>query len=148
MRQLINYLTETAAKRLNIIRVLSHKSWKLDQSTLIQIYNTLIRSLFDYSSIFSSALSELQINKLQIIQNNALRAILKKKRDTKIKVLHQLTNCITIKDRLKNLSSKYITSNILNENPIIVSTVEEFINFKQARKLNFKTLLCDYYSEN
>ena len=85
LKNQINYLTETAAKRLNIIRILSHKSWKLDQSTLTQIYNTLIRSLFDYTSIFSSALSDSQINKLQVIQNNALRAILKKKKTQRSK---------------------------------------------------------------
>jgi hypothetical protein len=34
--------------RLNIIKILSHRSWKLSKNTLVNIYRSLIGSLFDY----------------------------------------------------------------------------------------------------
>jgi hypothetical protein len=40
-----------SVKRLNIIKILSNKSWQLKENTLIQLYNTLIRSIVEYSSI-------------------------------------------------------------------------------------------------
>ena len=57
------------------MKILSHKSWFLNEKTLIQIYNVLIRSIIDYSS---PIISKTNSNTLQIIQNNALRIIFKK----------------------------------------------------------------------
>lgn len=37
--------------RLRIIKILSHKSWKLEQKTLINIYKSLIRTIIDYVAI-------------------------------------------------------------------------------------------------
>ena len=38
------YLKSQGYNRLNIIKVLSHKQWKVDTKTLIQIYKTLVLS--------------------------------------------------------------------------------------------------------
>jgi len=57
---------------------LSHKSWMLIVKTLLQIYNVLIRSIIDYSSIIAPLISATNLNVLQIIQNKALRIIYKK----------------------------------------------------------------------
>ncbi len=35
------------------MKILSHKSWLLNEKTLIQFYNVLIRSIIDYSAILS-----------------------------------------------------------------------------------------------
>jgi hypothetical protein len=48
----IDYLKKTCLQRLNIRKILSHKSWLLNEKTLIQIYNVLIRSIIDYSAIY------------------------------------------------------------------------------------------------
>ena len=74
----INYLKETCVQRLNIIKILSHKSWCLTKDTLVQVYNVLIRSVLEYSAILAPAISNTNLNTLQVIQNNALRIILKK----------------------------------------------------------------------
>ena len=42
-------LRQRAIKRLNIIKIFSHKSWKLSHETLKCIYSALIGSLFTYS---------------------------------------------------------------------------------------------------
>ena len=38
---------EKAVSRLNLIKVLSHKSRKIGVNTLVKVYNSLTRSLFD-----------------------------------------------------------------------------------------------------
>ena len=41
----VDYLKENCSKRLNCIKILSHKSWNLTTDTLKQIYFALIRSV-------------------------------------------------------------------------------------------------------
>jgi hypothetical protein len=36
---------DKCSKRINILKIISHKSWKLDQKTLITIYYALVRSI-------------------------------------------------------------------------------------------------------
>jgi len=48
----IKKLKDKAKKRLNIIKVLSGTKWGADSKTLINIYNSLIRSILDYGSPF------------------------------------------------------------------------------------------------
>jgi hypothetical protein len=40
----INYLKESCSKRMNVLKVLSNKSWGLSVKTLMEVYNSLIRS--------------------------------------------------------------------------------------------------------
>jgi len=72
----------------------------------------------DYSAILMPVISETFRNKLRVIQNNALRTILKK-------------------TKLMNI----------NNNPVILELVEEFKNHKGGRVLTRKTLLCDLYDD-
>jgi hypothetical protein len=74
--------------RLDVLKVLAHKSWSLGPKTLINIYVSLIRSVIEYPAILAPCLSQQNINLLQVIQNNALRICLKKPKDTPINSLH------------------------------------------------------------
>ena len=47
----IKYLKARCLKSLNILKVLSHTTWGADQTTLLQLYRSLIRSKLDYRSI-------------------------------------------------------------------------------------------------
>ena len=78
--------------------------------TLLQIYNVLIRSIIDYSSIIAPIISATNLNVLQIIQNKALRIIYKKSLFTRTsnEWLHEQASLCTIKDRLKLLRKRYM----------------------------------------
>ena len=139
----IKKLTESCSNRLNIIKILSHKSWKLNEKTLRNIYLSLIRSVFDYSAILCPAISSSNLYNLQVIQNNALRLILRKPRNTRINELHDSTKIDLIQDRFKTLSARYILKSI-NNNPIIKQSFDEFTRFSNGRILNTKTLFCPH----
>ena len=65
-------------KRLNLLRILSFKKhWQLNKRTLINIYKSLVRSIIDYSAYLSSFISDSFTEKLERIQNSALRIIFK-----------------------------------------------------------------------
>jgi len=64
--------------RLNIIKILSNKRWKLNATTLKSIYLSLIRSVIDYSSLIMTFLSKSLTKTIQATQNTALRCIFTK----------------------------------------------------------------------
>ena len=51
---------------------------KVQESTLIQLYKSLIRSVIEYSSFLIDCISKSLIKILEAIQNNILRIIFKK----------------------------------------------------------------------
>lgn len=54
----IDFIKKTSNSRLAILKILAHKSWKLNTTTLVNIYKTLVRSIIDYSLFLYNILSE------------------------------------------------------------------------------------------
>jgi len=131
------------------MKIISHKSWQLTNETLLQVYNVLIRSVMDYSAILMPVICETNKNKLQVIQNNALRIILKKPKLTKTRIvdLHLESKLETLEERFLKLRRRYVQKAIINSNPVILELIDEFKNFKGGRLLTKKTLLCDLYED-
>jgi hypothetical protein len=68
-------LRARALKRLNIIKFFSHRSWRIDVNTLINIYRALIGSVFDYSFFTVTSTSDTSLSLVQRVQNRAIRCI-------------------------------------------------------------------------
>ena len=132
---------------MNILKIVSHKSWHLDHNTRIQIYKSLVRSLLEYSAFIYDTLSNNMKDVLNAVQYNALRIIYDKDRRFGNKNLLKLANIETIKSRMNNLKLTYINSAIKNKNPIISELVDEYKNFyhygMNRHTLNTKTPLCN-----
>jgi hypothetical protein len=144
-----NHIEMLSAKtngRINILKILSHKSWRISQTALINIYKALMRSILDYSALLNNFLKIKLTQKIQIIQNTALRIILKKGRDTSIKMLHQLANIDLIKDRMQKLCKAYFVKCIANENPLFLDCWNEYQRFANGRILKSETIICAYKS--
>ena len=61
--------------RISILKHLVHKAWRLSDLTLINIYKSLVRSVFDYSLCIFPLLSKSTQQKLESLQILALRYI-------------------------------------------------------------------------
>ncbi|RMZ97436.1 RNA-directed DNA polymerase from mobile element jockey-like [Brachionus plicatilis] len=72
---LIDELKERCNSRLNLIKILSYKNWRLHHRTLGNLYKSLIGSILDYNFPCLNSLSDTDIKKLQTIQNSAVRSI-------------------------------------------------------------------------
>ena len=147
----VSYLKETCIQRLNILKILSHKSWMLNVTTLIQVYNVLIRSVLEYSSILVPALANCHMNTIQIIQNNAFRTILKKPITTRTRVqdLHKSAKVEMLKNRFESLNINYVQKAISSTNPIIIELIDDYKKFSSGgRVLTTKTLLCKMVENN
>ena len=77
----MDHVIKKAKERVNIIRILSYyEKWRTDKSTLVNIYISLTRSIFEYMGFIYTQLSEPNKKKICAIENNALRIIFNKKR--------------------------------------------------------------------
>jgi hypothetical protein len=146
----IDYIEKTCMERLKIVKILSHKSWKLNSKTLIQIYYSLVRSIIEYSALIVPRLSNSNLNKLQVIQNNAIRAIYGypkdpiSKRPINIEYLHSIDNVELLVERLDGLNQRYLTKALGYRNPLIIEAFEDFVNFSGGRVDQLNTLFCPY----
>ncbi len=138
-------LIKKSQNRLNIIKILSNKSWPLNQKILFNIYKSLIGSIFDYSFFCSPCLCHTRTEKIQVIQNTAIRNILKLKYDTPSEILRHSSKpyiIIPIKERAYELNNKYIIRTIEVSNPLIVQLISEFQNGFAIREIKKPTPLC------
>lgn len=143
-------IQKQAENRLNILKIISHKSWKLKTETLFNIYKTLISSLFNYSSFCANLISHKWLKKLQIIQNSAVRIIFKLPYDTPTSELISIAEAFKIpmvKERLFNLNKNYLSKNLESSNPLINKLVDEYKKiFLKGKNILKPTPLCASYS--
>ena len=94
--------------RLNIIKILSHKKWKLSKNTLESLYRSLIGSVIEYSFFTISEISINTLNYLQAIQNQAIKLIHNLDTKTSSYTLNTSNNLKPINERLNQLFERYL----------------------------------------
>lgn len=137
-------IVKSCEKRLNIIKILSCKSWKLQPRTLLNIYKSLIRSVIEYSSIIYPLISSSTLKRLEIIQNKAIRLSYKTGWRDSSAVLVNLANIQELKDRFDELNAKYLTKCINSDNELKIELMEDFNSFK-SRPGSEKSILATYF---
>ena len=106
----ISSLVSRASPRLNILRALAGTSWGQSKETLVLTYKSLISSLFTYASpIWFPNASTSSIEKLQRIQNAALRISTGCVKMSPIDHLHTETQVLPVHDHLSLLCSQFLT---------------------------------------
>ena len=140
----VNYLKDVCVKRLNIIKILSNKSWQLNENTLIQLYNTLIRSIVEYSSIIYPRIGKTNWKKIEAIQVKSLKIVHKLHWRTPTEIYKDKVKVEDLNVRLDILNEKYLLNCVRNKNEVMIDLFKNFLNFSAARNLKFLTLLCKY----
>jgi len=139
----IDLIVKKISNRLNIIKILSHKSWYLSEKTLINLYCSLIRSVFDYSFFLANSLSNLNLNKLQVIQNCALRSIYKVWfRGGVSDILHVKANIPRVIDRMYLLGNNFLKRCKFSSNALVYPLVNEFKTFIDSSSDNLVVYKC------
>jgi hypothetical protein len=141
----VENIRERCFNRLNCLKVLSQRSWRLNTKTLTNIYLALIRSILDYSSFILPTLTKTRIRKLQAIQNNAIRIIHDKDFKESTASLQEISGLPHIVSRYQTLNKKYFDSAIINSNPLIEELVGEYNSICELNPKKYQTILCDYF---
>ena len=140
-------LRTRALKRLNIIKIFSHRSWHLNSKTLTNIYRALIGSIFDYSFFAVAVVSDRSLGLIQRVQNRALRCIFKLKWDSPTKDLFPASGVLFLRERFLQLGARYTTKSIRNKNPFLSVLISEYIGSHSAitaRGRTMSTPLCHF----
>ena len=129
---------------MNVLKVLSNKSWGLSIKTLTDVYNSLIRSLMEYSSIIYPCFSSTSIDLLEKIQFKSLKIINRKSKFDSNNYIKNLPNYLSISDRFDNLNLNYIKKSLFNKNELITDLFQDYLQFSDSRELDKLTLFCKF----
>jgi hypothetical protein len=141
----VDFIKSRCQDRVNIIKILSHKSWKLSKKTLLSIYNALVGSILDYSFFIPNRVSDTNMHKLQVIQNTCIKCIFRLPYETPSDLLLSFLDdrkIATVDTRLRYLFTKYIKSSILQNNELITGLVNDYVSaFVESSRVELKSPL-------
>ena len=134
----IHTISVQAHKPLQIIKTLTATGWGKQKETLMATYKAFMRPALEYaSSVWSPIASSTSINKLQVIQNAALRTALGCTQDTNIQHLHDETLTLPIHEHLQLHASQYKQKTQHPSHPLHKHTT--YFNTPRLKKLFLTT---------
>ena len=135
----IHNISVQVHKPLQIIKALTATGWGKQKETLMATYKAVMRPALEYaSSVWSPIASSTHINKLQVMQNAALRTATGCTQDTNIQHLHDETLTLPIHEHLQLHASQYtqktsITSPTQTHNILQLSKAKKNTIFNNGR---------------
>ena len=114
-----------AYKRLNLLRMISSMTTEHKPDMLATLYKSIIRPIFEYSSICTVSCAETHIEKLQLLQNQAIRTILKTPNYVSVNDLHDLSAIPRIKEHLISFAQKQL-ERMKTHSPIVKATIDDY----------------------
>ena len=127
----IQKIVAKAYKRLNLLRAISAQAEKINPNVMAKLYMATIRSIFEYCSVCIINAAETHLQKLQLIQNQALRVIMRTPAYVAIDDLHDCSGLPRIKEHLIKFAQRRFAS-MERSSPLIEKTIEEY---KQVRHI-------------
>ena len=111
----IKYLKDRCLKALNLLRVVGHRDWGADTTTLLKLYRTQVRSKLDYGCVVYGSARSSYLQSLDRVQNAALRVCLGAFRTSPISSLYAEANEMPLDLRRQKLTLQYVLK--LKSNP-------------------------------
>ena len=94
--------------RINAIKAISGRNLGMQSQTLIHLYKMWIRPIALYGAPAYYSAAKTHINKIQVIQNSALRIALRRNRRSHITELHEEGCLIPLKDEAVRSSHRFV----------------------------------------
>ena len=116
---------ENDNKSLPEIEPSSSLSQKPNPNSMIHLYRSIIRPIFEYGSVCIINAAEHHLGKIQLVQNQALRIVMKSPRYTSIHDLHDCTGTPLIKNYLIS-DAKHRLQIMRKNSPIIGKVIVEY----------------------
>ncbi len=139
-------------KALNVIKMVAHRNWGADRKHLKLLYGSLIRSKIDYGAVLYDSAKKLELQKLNTVQNSAIRLITGVMYTSPIPSMHVESNVLPLNLRRITLCLKYFTNLTYRQQlPTYRGTCipkYEDIYARQTNKPKPVGIRCIFYSES
>ena len=143
----VKEVVKAADQRKRIVKALAGTSWGQDSDTLILTYKALIRSKIDYAApVWKPNLKPSSLNRLQRIQNCALRLATGCHLKSDWRHLHNEAKLLSVGEHCDLLSALYLTSALHPDHPSheVVSRPAGPRNMKKTLKSAFLPVVSPY----
>lgn len=94
-------------KRLDLLKCISHTKWGSDRTTMLRLYNAVIRSKLEYGSFLINTAQEKTLKQLDTVQNAALRLCTGAYRSSPIESIYAECGIPPLKKRRAQLLLQY-----------------------------------------
>lgn len=131
----IRSLVQKAQPRVNLLRAIRGFSSSVTPDLILKLYNSIVRPIFEYSAMVHITAADCHINKLQILQNAALRCALNIPSYISTEILHDASGLDILQVHLIKFAKKRLSSMTITS-PIIADVIEDFnqINIRTKHK--------------
>jgi hypothetical protein len=96
-------------QRITMLKILKSKHWSSTGQFLSYFYKAYISPIFEYANFALLSANGATLNKIQKVQNKALRICQSKTIYDRVDTMHVESNMLNVKDRLNNLSNNYVS---------------------------------------
>ena len=122
-------IVSKAYSRINLLRVVSGLSRKKNPSLLVKLYSSIILPVFEYCSICIVSAADCHIQKLQVLQNQALRSVLNLPAYVSTADLHDASGSKLVLNHLIAFAQARLRS-MLMSSPIVKDTLRKYEQVK------------------
>lgn len=125
----INEIRDKALKFLNVFKVLAGTKWGIHPKHLRRLYIAIIRSRFDYGSFLYDNSANCHLEKLDKVQNQAMRVVGGFIKTTPVHVMESELCLHPLFIRRRYLAAKFWLRSRSLENNLTLQVLENFNNF-------------------
>ena len=93
---------------LNLLRLLSGTNWGCKPKIIMQLYKQYVRPVLEYGAIALLSAPKTTLEKIQLVQNKAIKIAYRLPWCTSKRKIHQLAEIEPIKNRFQSLANKFI----------------------------------------
>ena len=109
---------------------------------MIRLYRSYVRPILEYGSMAFLAAPKMQLDRLQKIQNDAIRICLKLPKYIRIELLHEYASMMPVTNRLAIFNKKLI--NIMKTNNIHIESLVSNHTFSIATQKSPLDIILSY----
>ena len=124
-RNHLQHIETKVTARISLLRYLSKAATEPNPRTMINIYKSIIRTVVIYGYPILLTANDKIWERLQMIQNRAIRAALQLPFYTSVEYIHRISKLPKIKDYAKSLLTKSIQTSQLNNDLTMTKYLEE-----------------------
>jgi len=106
----------------------------INQTSIIQLYNSIIRSITDYAAVLFENVSDRSKDKIETIQYHSMLQILKKIPETSNTEMREQLGIDTLSNRHNKLNEKYLEKSLQN-NQLIIDLYNEHRQFRKDHNI-------------